>query len=428
MRPYTVVLRIVRPLGDRTWDDVGPRLRELAWFGARVLNLTMGARAISADHPRQAPAEWRSRVNESSDKRPGGQLSVYQMAASAIELANSERLKVRRCGWCRGTGVEPAEPPRTKTGNAIKRAKKQPEHAPGEVCSRCLNGPKREYTIGDTVVVPSAIHAGWARLVDTRFAEDRRDLLAGKKSVSSFRSPAPIAVTSSGENFRVRHDGRGLVVDVPLYPGGKVGWVPFAVSPHGKAAYAHMRALLDPANQLGDLKIAVSKKKWLARLTYTAPEPAPVEQTGDSLVLKLGERGVELWGSRMKKPRVLRGTETIRRQRAMFAARRKSRSQHQRDIGRGARGHGRERALQHYHAVDDAEQRWIRSVSQEIAAKAAATCQQRGARWVAIDESLSTVIPPARMREALEWSLGKRGIAKPTELSDGSNPAGEVQS
>lgn len=430
-RPYTVTLRIVRPL-DRKWEDVGPRMRDLAWFGARVLNLTMGARAISADHPRHAPAEWRSRENPRSEKCPGGQLSAYQMAAYAIELANSERLKVRRCRWCAGTGVEPAEPPRTKTGRLIKRPKKQPVRDPGQPCSRCDNGPKREYTIGDVVEVPSAIQAGWARLVDTRFQEDRRDLLAGKKSVPSFRSPAPIAVTSGGspKAFTVRHDGRGYVIDVPLYPGGQSGCVPFAVTGHGKYSYAHLRALLNPANKLGDLKLAQKGKKWIARLTYTAAERDPVEQTGDSLVLKLGTRGVELWGSPLKKPRVLRGTETIRHKRAAFAARRKSRSQHQRDIGRGARGHGRARALKHYHSVDDAEQRWIRSVSQEIAAKAAFTCKQRGARWVAIDDSMAAVIPPAKMRVALEWALSKRGIKKPEELSDGegNQAAGEVQS
>src|SRR5690606_19893584 len=54
-RTMAVHLRIVKPL-DRKWEDVGPRLRDLAWLAHRVLNRTMTALALAAEHPGSAPA------------------------------------------------------------------------------------------------------------------------------------------------------------------------------------------------------------------------------------------------------------------------------------------------------------------------------------------------------------------------------------
>jgi hypothetical protein len=412
----TVTLRIVKPLDD-TWDVVGPRLRELSWIAHRVLNKTIARLALAGEYRDDAPAEWRSRT---------GNPYEYPMCKVAIDDVNSERVKVRRCAWCGGTGVEPADPVDAK-GKPKKRGKKQPERAPGEACSRCENGPNRERTIGEPVEVPTPIVSGWSRFAATRYKTDIQDMLRGKKSLAAFRSPAPIVVTSSGDAFIVGHDGKGYYVGVPLFDTRKL--TRFAVAPNGPRGYGQLKELMDPAAKVGDLKLLgpkQGKKGWRVAVSYTV-EIAEAKSGGPPLMLTVTPRGIAVVGEQLTKPRVCYGVESIAFQRRKFSARRKSRSRHQRDIGKGARGHGKARALQHYHAVDDAEQRWTRSICQEISSKAAATCVQRGAKWCAIDGSLANLLPPAALRSALDWALAKQGLTCPEEdSSGGDNPIGQT--
>jgi len=401
-------IKILKPL-DRSWDEVGKRLRELAWMAPRVLNWTMAATELSSRFPDNSPNEWRSKINPKSATRPGGKLSAYQMCARAIESANAERTKTIRCSWCKGTGKEPQEPPR-------KRPKKQPERTPGSICSKCDAGKLREYTIGEPVDVPSAIQLGWAQFVHNKHKDDLKDLRLGKKSLASFRDTSPIVVSSGGNRFAVRYDGRGYVVDVPLWPGNG-GSVTFALAPDGKRGYAHLRQMVLPTTKIGDLKILPprqQKRGWCVAISYTCWREE-VKQTEGMLIVGLGEEGIEI-NRPGRSARILRGLETLKRQRLAFAARRKSRSKHQRDIGRGARGHGRARALEHYHAVDDAQQRWTRSVCQEIAAKAADTAVKCSARWVLVDDRVKDYLPPAALRSAVDWALIKCDISKPKDI------------
>lgn len=400
-----IKLRLVRPI-DRDWDEVGARLRALAYLGHRVLNGTMSRLAMAAELPEHVPGEWKSRENPKSEKRPGGKPSSYQMTARSIERANEERIKVRVCKWCAGTGVEPPDPP-------LKRMKKQPERAPGETCSRCDG--VRSYVIGEAVEVPSEIHAGWDRMASRRHMADRGDVIRGAKSIATYRAPAPIAVTSSGQAFSLGHDGRGYTLDVPLYAGGKDGRVRFAVRPDGNGAWAHLRRMLGA--KLGDLKIVNAGKKWIAIVSYSWEEEIAEAGSHPDATIALADDGspeIRIAGRRAK--RLYEGS-SIQHQRRVFSARRKSRSKHQRDIGKGARGHGRTRALAHYHAVDDAEQRWLRSISQEISAKAVKEAKLRGCRGVVVDESVGDVLRLGVLRDALTWALKRNGFADPTEQS-----------
>lgn len=402
----TVKLRLLRPLDPHTWDDVGPQLRALAYAAHRILNRSMTSLSVAAEHPELVPSSWKSRT---------GKISGYQMTARAIEAVNEERVKTRVCVWCAGAKTEPVGAPLDKKGKPVKRSKRQLERAPGEACSRCdgSGGTK----IGACVDVPSAVHAGWARVAEQRHGNDRRDVLAGRRAVSSFRSPAPIAITSSGEVFGVRHDGKGYVLEAPIYPGGAVGRVAFALGVDGRGAHAQMRDLIGGA-KVGDCKILApkdGKKKWLVTISYSVTRGLAPAKSVPIITVRVSRHGVEVAvpGGRS---RTLLGAETIRCHRAKFSARRSSRSKHQRDISPGARGHGRARALEHYHAVDDAEQRWVRSNCQEIAAKAIATATKLGASWVEVDEeSVRGLLPPAALREALLWALKKSGFAEPAK-------------
>lgn len=425
----SVKVRLLKPLAA-DWDEVGPRLRELAWLGHRVLNGTITRLAMAAELPGNVPEAWCSKRNETSTKRPGGKPSAYQMVKVAIDVANSERVQVRLCAWCGGTGTEPSDAPTNKRGRAVKRTKAQDKHerAPGEVCSRCDG--VREYRIGEAVVVPSAIQAGWQRMADRRFATDLVDIRRGNKSLSSYRAPAPIAITSSGDTFAVRKDERGYVLEIPLYPGGESGRVPFALALDGPGPHAHLQRILGPSGKLGDLKIlppTEGKPKWLAVISYSWERTKPVARSGpDAIICSAADGSPELRLPGRPPKRLYEGPN-LAHKRHVFSLRRASRSKHQRDISAGARGHGRPRALEHYHSVNDAERRWIRSVCQEIAAKAVREAARRGARWVLIDEMV-TMLPPATLREALAWVLKKSGFVEPEATGSQGTQSSETSS
>jgi hypothetical protein len=362
-RTVAVKVRLARPLSC-SWNEVGSRLRELSWLAHHVLNGTITRLVLSDAHPDMAPKEWRSTERPHAAKNKGGKLGAYPMAKMAIERANTVRKEA----------VED---------------------------------------------IPSAIQNGWARTAERRHKTDRRDVAVGAKAVASFRSPAPICITSSGDAWTVGHDGTGYWVDVPLHSGGASTRTRFALAPDGRGAHEHMRRIVSPSSKLGDMKILApkgqSKKKWVAVLSYSyeADDPTPGAAGVATLTLDQSSNVVVVCGKRVRK--LFEGS-SVARQRGMFAARRASRSRHQRDIGAGARGHGRARALEHYHAVDDAEGRWMRSICQEIAAKASREAMHRGASWVVADEAVGRLLPPAMLRDALDWALTRAGLAKPKDL------------
>ncbi len=396
-----VKMRMVKPV-DGDWDAAGSRLRELASIAHRVLNRTVAMLAVRDDAPGfEAPREWRS---------SGGKVQAYNCAAVAIEAVNRDRLTIRTCKRCDGTGVEP------ETVGTAKRNRAVVSRAPGEKCAKC-DGAK--VITGGAAVdsIPSAIHGGWARVADRKYATDRGDLLKGSKSLPSWRRGAPIAIKSSDETWTLRHDGRNFVLSFPAF-GGRNGRLEFVVNPDRGGAHEHARRLVLASSKRGDLKIMPprdGKRGWVAVMSYSWEQDAAPAGNADPLVLRWTKLGaVVMVGARV---RVLHGAEDVRRQRAKLSARKSSRSRHQRDIAPGARGHGRARVLEHYHAPDDAESRWVGSICQEVAAKAVKRAQAVGARWVDIDEDSfpDGTIPPARLRECLKWALKRAGL-EPKDL------------
>ncbi len=397
-----VKMRMVKPV-DGDWDAAGSRLRELASIAHRVLNRTVAMLAVRDDAPGfEAPREWRS---------SGGKVQAYNCAAVAIEAVNRDRLTIRPCKRCDGTGVEP------ETVGTAKRNRAVVSRAPGEKCAKC-DGAK--VITGGAAVdsIPSAIHGGWARVADRKYATDRGDLLKGSKSLPSWRRGAPIAIRSSDEIWTLRHDGRNYVLSFPAF-GGRNGRLEFVVNPDRGGAHEHARRLILASSKRGDLKIVPprdGKRGWVAVMSYSwDQEPTLAAGSSSPIVLRWTKLGaVVMVGA---KARVIHGAEDVRRQRAKFSARKSSRSKHQRDIAPGARGHGRARVLEHYHAPDDAESRWVGSICQEVAAKAVKRAQAVGARWVDIDEDSfpDGTIPPARLRECLKWALKRAGL-EPKDL------------
>lgn len=370
-----VKVRILKPV-DGNWEEHGKRLRELSWIASRVMNGTMTRLVLSAEHRELVPAEWKSAERPHAAKNKGGKPGAYPMARDAMATANEHRKKP-------------------------------------------VDG------------IPATVQLGWARAVERRHRIDYRDVLRGEKSVASYRSPAPICVASGQGAFTVRHGGRGYVLGIPLHSGGAAGRVDFVVAPDGRGAHEHMRRIVGGEATIGDLRILAprdGRRGWVAMISYSydALEPAP-RLDGPTLILRLASNGGIELAIPGRATRALYDGATLRRQRAAFAWRRASRSRHQRDIGRGARGHGRDRALEHYRAVDDAEARWRKALTQEIAAKATKQALLRGACWVAVAESLASALPLAAMKEALEWALVRAGFVPPKSLAEQS-AAGEASS
>lgn len=422
--PTSTKVPLRRPL-DRDWITVRPQMDGLAWMAHRVLNGTMKMMAISEELPQSVPPSWCSKVNESSSTRSGGKVSSYQMVKQAIARANQERTNARPCSWCDQTGKEPSSAPTDKKGKIRKLNKKElkKERKPGDVCSRCDG--VGQITTGIAIDVPVHIQMGWSRLIDRRWATDKSDVWKGVKSISSFKAPAPIMVTSSGTAFIVRKHEKNYIVEIPLYAGGKGGLVPFVLGPDGPNAHMHLRRMLDdPSVKLGDLKLLApkgeGKKKWLVVISYSWDQHLPDAGTQPNAVIRQNVDGSPELCIEGRHPKRLYEGKTLRHKRHVFSLQRAGRSKHQRDIGHGARGHGRNRTFEHYHSVDDREQRWVHSMCQEIAAKAAREAKLRGSRWVIIDESFK-ILPPASLRGALEWALTKAGFVKP---GDKSLPAG----
>lgn len=396
-----VKMRMVKPV-DGDWDAAGERLRDLASIAHRVLNRTVAMLAIRDDAPGfEAPREWRS---------SGGKVQAYNCAAVAIEAVNADRRNVGPCKRCNGTGIEP------EVAGTARRKRAAIERQPGESCAKC-DGKKVIARASAVESIPSAIHGGWARVADRKYASDRGELLKGSKSLPSWRRGAPIAVTSSGEAWTLRHDGRDYVLSFPAF-GGRDGRLEFFVNPDRGGAHEHARRLVLPSSKRGDLKIMPprdGKRGWVAVMSYSWEREAADVGSKEPLVLRWTKLGaVVMVGARS---RVLHGAEDVRRQRAKFSARKSSRSKHQRDIAAGARGHGRDRVLEHYHAPEDAEARWVGSICQEVAAKAVKRALDVGARGVDIDAASfpEGTIPPARLRECLTWALTRAGLEPATK-------------
>lgn len=359
--------RIVRPL-DADWNEVGPRLRELSWIAHRVLNRTIASLAVAREHPGMVPKAWKSKENPGAAKNKGGKVGAYPMAQEAICDAN--------------------------------------EH--------------RREAVED---IPATIRLGWATLAQKRFGADVRSMLLGKKSLASFRSPAPIVVASGQGAFSVRRDGAVYVLSTPLWSGGKKGCRDLVIAPDGPGGFAHAARLVSSESKIGDLKLINPKGDgitWLAIISYSYPKP-PV-QTGGTVAV---HRGIRAFATAVAvgECRTLLEGDGIRRQKDKLSARRRSVLRHRKDLSPGARGHGENRRRECERRVEDAEARWVLSTCQQVAAKVVAFALKHHAAEVVIEdyakpysddrktEAWVTRWPWAQLKGSIAWACKKNGLA-----------------
>jgi hypothetical protein len=372
---------LVKPLGDDTWESVGPRLRDLQGCMHRLLNYGVRAAAMSEEQHAQA------------------------LNASA------------RAGVKRAIADE-----KTYWSERLGRRFEGANHDPG----------KAERLAG--LSLPSAIEDYVATRSVKAYTDARKHMARGDKSLPSFNNRAPIFLRDGENAWELRRGAvGGYELGLKLLP-GRSGKVWFILGVDGASQHAHLRRMLsgDAGVKLGDAKIVRNRRgKWEVRLCYT--RPAPDRASGSNVIaVHRGMHQMLTIASNTGQVASLPG-EAFLRAKLGFSARRRSLSQHIRkgELGDGARGRGRQRRYQALTRLDDAEARMMRSACQQAAAFVVecASGSRPGAHrpragWdasVVYIEDYQTVAdesdrrfmprwPWAQLKSALEWACRKAGI------------------
>ena len=375
----TVRLGLIKPLGGATWEEVGPRLRDMNGTMHRLLNAGIRA-AATAD---------------------GKGKEMLQASRSAVKLA----LEGERVYWA-------------GKGEAFEGS----NHDPGKA-SRM-----QDFTL------PSVVEDTVAATAASAFADAKKHMVRGDKSIPSFNRHAPIFFRDGHTSWSIRKDIEGrweVGFKLGTEARGELTW--FAAGVSGGSAHADLKMMISgvPGVKLGNAKIVRNERRtvgprgkrrpaWEALLTFSFP---PKERTGrDGVVaahrgihnmLVMVSTGANAW----EVP-----GDGYRKAKEGFTARRRSLSQHTRrgELGGGARGRGTARRYKALDDLGDAEARMIKTACQQAAARLVEFALHEEAGRIAIEDyqtiekdEVARYLPAwpwAQLKSAIEWAAKKAGL------------------
>lgn len=369
----TLRCKLVKPV-DRTWDELGMTLRALSWPLHRVLN---------------------------------GVITELELAARAEETHRAEPIH-----------------PRTRSYRLTRdlwRAERQ------AAADRVASG--KPYA-GDEAIATtgpaSSVVLGMTGLVFARWDKFRKERWRGKMSLPTFKVGPPICVASSSKAVTIEASDGTAVLTLRLVEKEKP--VRLVVVPYGPAGFSALRSILRGSAKLGEAKIKHDGSGWQVFLSYT--HDAPSRASGRTMAL---HRGVHCFlsaaisgdGAREAyTPGPLETGDDILQHKRGYNARRRSLGQQGRQLGAGAKGHGRSRRYERIENLESAEANWVRSKCQEVAAHAMRLADQRGVSRILLEdwgnpatnadsgivETLVRQFPLAQLKETIHWAAKKRGI------------------
>jgi IS605 OrfB family transposase len=250
----------------------------------------------------------------------------------------------------------------------------------------------------------------------------------GDKRIPSFKRGAPIFIRDGRWQLKQAERGFGFATRLwadrktPVFE--RMPWTRFAVVPSKGWHYSLLKRLAtDPTVKLGNCQLVYDehRKKWYAKLAFTAHEPLPEQGRKDiALALNRGRHCFLYAASNMAgKHRALMDGRDVLAVKQGFAARRSSMKAHMRTPGHGARGHGKGRWHESYRALEDAEARYIHTTCQQVAAAAIRFALAIGAATILIEDFNTIVAEDSRfidrwpwyqLKQAVTWAAKKAGI------------------
>jgi IS605 OrfB family transposase len=377
----SVRVGLLKPLGDVSWDIVGARLRDMKSSMHRLLNA--GVRAAAIDD--------------------GGTASLMRASRKGVKAA----LAGERAYWL------------ARSGKRFEGSNHDPEKA----------ARMSEFTL------PSVVEDTVAAKAAKSFADARKHMARGDKSIPSFNRHAPIFFREGHTSWSLRRDDRGqyeLGLKLGTEMRGALTW--FALSVDGGSAFANLKRMVVGGEgvKLGDAKVMWNERRrgprgerrpgWEAALVYTSPPPVRVAGDASIVVhrgmhqmLTLASTGGQVWSV---------PGDAYLAAKLGFAARRRKLSQHTRrgELGHGARGHGTARRYRALDSLGDAEARMIKTACQQAAARAVEFAVRECAGEILV-EDYQTIQddsevgrrfipkwPWAQLKAAVEWAARKAGL------------------
>lgn len=397
----TARLRIVKPL-DGDWDALGRTLRALRAPLHRVLNAVVRELEVA----RTSAPWWAPTAGDIAEGR-----RVCHPRTAAYRLASHFWQEERRL--------------------ATERLQKSKAYAGDDAIA--ATEPSSAAVLG----AAGAAFARWQKFVKT-------DKWKGSSSLPSFRGGSPIYVASSSKAVQLHAQDGQAVLEVRLTDGR----TRLAVQACDGSGFARLKHLLDGTAKVGDVRLIedtdrVGKRQWFAFLSFTMP--VPKVETGRTVAVHRGMRNMlaiaiarSATDKRDAHTEILETGEDIARHKAGYAARRRSLGQQKRQLGAGAKGHGKSRREEHITRLEDAEARYVKSKCQEIAAHLFRRMERLGATRIMLEdwtnpakdgapelgehvERLVRQWPFAQMRETIEWGAKKRGYAVEIVATDGNS-------
>ncbi len=378
----TLRLEVVKPL-DCDWDTLGSQLRTIQLPLHRVLNSVITDLEVN---------DRAGKYKKGNGLGPGGK-DLHP---------RTDSYRLTRDSW---------ENERRQAADRVARKK---SYAGDDQLSQLQ--PSSSPVLG----LSNAAFARWQKW--------KKEAWKGTMSLPSFKSPSPIYVV--GQGVKLTSENGSAVLSVQLLKGP---WTRIVVRPYHTSGFAAIKRILQNPDSMGDLRLVREthdgKQKWQAFVAYSF-EVEEVSK-GRTMALHRGVRNflsvaISREGSQEAYTTILETGEDIRRYKDVYKARLRSLSSHRRQLGTGAKGHGHARHYERVTKLKGAEERWVRTKCQEVAAHAIRLGERRGVTRILIEdwtnpakdgapelgkhvEQIVRSFPLAQLREAILWAAKKKG-------------------
>ena len=418
-----VRVEIVKPLGNETWDTIGPLLRALRSISHRLSNAAILDAIEFTNRARRGEpiTSGREAVVPFTQGIPNPQTAAYR--SISVELADIRDWYTRELDRREAGGERRSSRRKPKTGS---KPIGDQERAVRQELDRMRILANLELPGGTAAAIASYAHAAFKK-----WEADRSGRIPSQK----YGAPVPIRNQESG--LRLDEQGRP-VLTLKLRTSGRVD---FAIKAGQGAAWQVLRSIAEERDgyERGDVKIVYDpaastdggrKGKWHALIAYSMPRPQRPEHLdpGNVLILHRGLRNLltaadlnGLWKV------IATGEKLTAFKRRLNSRRRQIKQIRQAERGTGATGHGRKRFYSLPDRLESAERDWIKTSCQQIAAAVAKLALERGAGRVAIEDyggmppdderAVRRFVdhpPYHQLRDAMKNRLEKMGIVLET--------------
>jgi len=236
----------------------------------------------------------------------------------------------------------------------------------------------------------------------TRHKTDKKDILAGKQSIATFRE---IPVSFRGQDYRVREDGCFELTAFGIADKKRSARVVIRPRKLDNSQNEILHRCRSGQYKTGSARLWWSKRegqkgKWLFSMSWTdegivaveAPEPA---LEPEKLIIAGIDTGIrhaawiafcEMDGSVLPKPAIIQFPSRTLRAVVRISKERKERSEFNREALGLREGRGRVRKMRVVEKIGDKVERMNETMVEQMAASAIEACKKRGAKIVVLED------------------------------------------